>query len=248
MFIYMIMPPRLASPKSAEPKSLFESGGWKLLYLPERTNISVWRPSYRILLLREKSDFVLFRPSNCMRPRLPGRSDSKESACSVGDLDLIPGSGRSPEKRMTTRSSILAWRIPRTEELGGLKFVGLQRVRHNWANNTFILLGGGNMLYFLLLLPSHSSCVRPCCNPIDGSPPGAPIPGILQAKILEWAAISFSNAWKWKWKWSHSVMSDSQRPHRLQPTRLLHPWDFPGNSTGVECHCVLHALLSILIY
>ena len=38
------------------------------------------------------------------------------------------------------------------------------------------------------------------CNPIDGSPPGAPVPGILQARTLEWVAISFSNAWKWKVK------------------------------------------------
>ena len=36
------------------------------------------------------------------------------------------------------------------------------------------------------------------CDPIDGSPPGCPIPGILQARTLEWVAISFSNAWKWK--------------------------------------------------
>ena len=36
------------------------------------------------------------------------------------------------------------------------------------------------------------------CNPIDGSLPGSPIPGILQAGTLEWVAISFSNAWKWK--------------------------------------------------
>ena len=34
------------------------------------------------------------------------------------------------------------------------------------------------------------------CNPIDGSPPGSPVPGILQARTLEWVAISFSNAWK----------------------------------------------------
>ena len=40
------------------------------------------------------------------------------------------------------------------------------------------------------------------CDPIDGSPPGSPIPGILQARTLEWVAISFSNEWKWKWKWS----------------------------------------------
>ena len=38
------------------------------------------------------------------------------------------------------------------------------------------------------------------CNPIDSSPPGFPVPGILQARTLEWVAISFSNAWKWKVK------------------------------------------------
>ena len=38
------------------------------------------------------------------------------------------------------------------------------------------------------------------CGPIDGSPPGSPVPGILQARTLEWVAISFSNAWKWKGK------------------------------------------------
>ena len=36
-----------------------------------------------------------------------------------------------------------------------------------------------------------------------------------------------------------SVMFDSVRPHGLQPTRLLRPWDFPGNNTGVGCHCLL---------
>ena len=38
------------------------------------------------------------------------------------------------------------------------------------------------------------------CDPIDGSPPGSPVPGILQARTLEWVAISFSNVWKWKMK------------------------------------------------
>ena len=38
------------------------------------------------------------------------------------------------------------------------------------------------------------------CDPIDGSPPGSPVPGILQARTLEWVAISFFNAWKWKVK------------------------------------------------
>ena len=42
-----------------------------------------------------------------------------------------------------------------------------------------------------------------------------------------------------KWKWSHWVVSDSSRPRGLQPTRLLHPWDFPGKSPGVGCHCLI---------
>ena len=46
---------------------------------------------------------------------------------------------------------------------------------------------------------SLQSCLT-LCDPIDGSPPGPTTPGILQARTLEWAAISFSNAWKWKVK------------------------------------------------
>ena len=46
---------------------------------------------------------------------------------------------------------------------------------------------------------SLQSCLT-LCDPIDSSPPGSPIPGILQARTLEWVAISFSNAWKWKVK------------------------------------------------
>ena len=46
---------------------------------------------------------------------------------------------------------------------------------------------------------SLQSCLT-LCNPIDSSPPGSPFPGILQARTLEWVAISFSNVWKWKVK------------------------------------------------
>ena len=61
------------------------------------------------------------------------------------------------------------------------------------------------------------------CNPLDSSPPGSPIPRILQARTLQWVAISFSNAWKWKVK----VKSLSRaRLCGLQPTRLLCPWIF----------------------
>ena len=75
------------------------------------------------------------------------------------------------------------------------------------------------------------------CDPIDGSPPGSPVPGILQARTLEWVAISFSNSWKVKVKSLSCV--------RLFAT----PWTaayqappsmgFPGKSTGVGCHRLL---------
>ena len=60
----------------------------------------------------------------------------------------------------------------------------------------------------LLLLPSSAAAaaaklLQSCptlCNPIDGSPSGSTVPGIIQARTLEWVAISFSNAWKWKVK------------------------------------------------
>ena len=77
------------------------------------------------------------------------------------------------------------------------------------------------------------------CDPIDGSPLGSLVPGILQAKTLEWVAISFSNAWKWK------VKVKSLSHVRLLATpwtaafQAPHPWDFPGKSTGVGCHCLL---------
>ena len=54
-------------------------------------------------------------------------------------------------------------------------------------------------LLLLLLLKSLQLCPT-LWDPIDGSPPGSPIPGILQARIPEWVAISFSNEWKWKVK------------------------------------------------
>ena len=56
-----------------------------------------------------------------------------------------------------------------------------------------------------------------------------------------WSGLPFPSSMheSEKWKWSHWVMSNSQRPRGLQPTRLLRPWDFPGKSTGVGCHCLL---------
>ena len=51
-----------------------------------------------------------------------------------------------------------------------------------------------------------------------------------------------------KWKWGRSAVSDSSQPHGLKPTRLPHPWDFPGKSTGVGCHCLLRHKLCYRLY
>ena len=67
-------------------------------------------------------------------------SVGKESVCNVVDPGLIPEWGRSPGEGNGNPSSILAWRIPETEEPGGPQFIGSQRVRHDWVTNTFTLL------------------------------------------------------------------------------------------------------------
>ena len=69
------------------------------------------------------------------------------------------------------------------------------------------------------------------CDPMDGSPPGSPVPGILQARTLERVAISFSNAWEWKVK----VKS-------LSCVRLLAtPWTaaYKGSNVNAHRHCLL---------
>ena len=82
------------------------------------------------------------------------------------------------------------------------------------------------------------------CDPIDGSPPGSPVPGILQAGTLEWVAISFSNAWKWKVKVksesevAQSCLTLSDSMVCSSSGSSVHGI-FPGKSTGVGCHCLL---------
>ena len=57
--------------------------------------------------------------------------------------------------------------------------------------------------FFNASAPAAAKSLQSCptlCDPIDSSPPGSSVPGILQARTLEWVAVSFSNAWKWKVK------------------------------------------------
>ena len=91
----------------------------------------------------------------------------------------------------------------------------------------------------LLLLLSRFSRVQLCATPCT-----APYQASLSmgfSRQEHWSGLPFPSPMhvSGKWKWSCSVVSDPQRPHGLQPTRLLHPWDFPGKSTGVGCQCLL---------
>ena len=81
------------------------------------------------------------------------------------------------------------------------------------------------------------------CDPIDGSRPGSPFLGFSRQE--HWSGLPFPSPVheSEKSKSSRSVVSDSSQPHGLQPSRLLCPWDFPGKSTGVGCHCLLHMML-----
>ena len=104
-------------------------------------------------------------------------------------MGSIPGEDSPWSRKWAPHSSILAWKIPWTEEPYLIQSIGLQRVGCNWAHTHKVILAAK----LLQLCPT-------LCDPIDGSPPGSPVPGILQARTLEWVAISFSNAWKWKVK------------------------------------------------
>jgi len=87
------------------------------------------------------------------------------------------------------------------------------------------------------MLLSHFSHVRLCATPQMAAHQAPPSLGFSRQE--HWSGLPFPSPMheSEKWKWSRSVVSDSWRPHGLQPTRLLHPGDFPGKSTGVGCHC-----------
>ena len=95
----------------------------------------------------------------------------------------------------------------------------------------------------LLLLLSCFSRVRLCATPETAAQQAPSSLGFSRQE--HWSGLPFPSPTheSEKWKGSRSVVSDSERPHGLQPTRLLHPWDFPGNSTGAECHCLLRTYM-----
>ena len=129
------------------------------------------------------------------------------------------------------------------------------------------ILGKSQIYTYIYML--YAKWLQSCptlCDPIDGSPPGSPVPGILQARTLEWVAISFSNAWKQKVKvklLSHVRLSDpmdcsppGSSIHGIFQARVLE-WGAIAFSIHIYiyihaciymCHCRLHIYIYIYIY
>jgi len=104
----------------------------------------------------------------------------------------------------------------------------LARIWRNW-----------NLHSFLLLLLSCFSRVWLCVTPEIAAHQSTPSLGFSRQE--HWSGLPLPSPMheSEKWKWNHLVVSNSLRPHGLQLTRLLCPWDFPGKSTGVGCHLPL---------
>ena len=133
---------------------------------------------------------------------------------------------------------MLAISIFKAASSDGILWNGMNKVSLNWnifSQPSKYFKGQLSLFFFAKSLQSCSTL----WDPIDGSLPGSPSLGFSRQE--HWSGLPFPSPMheSEKLKWSRSVVSDSSRPHGLQPTRLLHPWDFPGKSTGVGCHCLL---------
>ena len=148
------------------------------------------------------------------------------------------------DKEMATHSSVLAWRIPGTGEPGGLPSVGSHRVGHDWRD-----------------LAAAAAAAAAAAGSFPGGANGKEFACQCRRFRFDhwfrkipwrraWQPIQYScledpmdrGAW-WATGYRVSVVSDSVRPHRRQPTRLPCPWDSPGKNTGVGCYCLLQFLI-----
>ena len=74
-------------------------------------------------------------------------------------------------------------------------------------------------------------------------------PSLEFSRQEHWSGLPFPSPMheSEKWKWSRSVMSNSSRPHGLEPTRVLRPWDFLRKSTGVACQSLLSGIFVLVV-
>jgi len=138
-----------------------------------------------------------------------------ESACKVGDSSSIPGSGRSPGEGNGNPLQYSCLLMSFYFSLSNCSWIVLCSLHPTKAHRSccieyrapsptvvgwFLSFKCQLKCYFLAAAAKSRRSCPTLCDPIDGSPPGSPVPGILQARTLKWVAISFSNAWKWEVK------------------------------------------------
>ena len=122
---------------------------------------------------------------------LPGSSVHGILQARILEWVAIPYSGDHPTQGLNSLTSNLHW------QAGSLPLVPPGKPVSGW------LLVYYSPHHTIIAAAAAAKSLQSCptlCDPIDGSPPGSPVPGILQTRTLEWAAISFSNAWKGKVK------------------------------------------------
>ena len=135
---------------------------------------------------------------------LPWWLNGKESSCQCRRQGFDPWVEKIPWRREWQPTPVfLPGESHGQRSLTGYSPWGYKRVEHIVTKQQFKpaenLLSQDSPSPLLAAAKSLQSCPT-LCNPIDGSPSGSPVSGILQARTLEWVAISFSNAWKWKVK------------------------------------------------
>ena len=125
----------------------------------------------------------------------PGASDGKESACDVGDLGSVCGLGRSPGEGNGYPLQYFCLESPIDRSAWQATAHGV-RVRHDWVTkHTHMHICSAPQAVPDTDTTTTTKSLQSCttlCDPIDGSPPGSPVPGILQATVLEWVATAFS--------------------------------------------------------
>ena len=139
--------------------------------------------------------------------------------------------------------SITSWQID-VETVADFIFLGSKITADGDCSHEIkrhLLLGRKVMTnLLLLLLLSCFSCVRLCATPEMAAHQVPPSLGFSRQEYRSGLPFPSPMHESKKWKWSRSVVSDCSQPHGLQPTGLSRPWGFPGKSTGVGCHCLLH--------
>ena len=212
---------------------------WKWLQIlgtSDTDNFRMWSAfmnvHIHVLLLSHFSVSDSVRPHRRQPTRLPRPWESPGKNIGVGCHSLLQCMKVKSESEVA--QSCLTLSDPMDCSLPGSSIHGIFQARVlEWGAIAF------SIHVLLLLLLSHFSRVWLCVTPQTAAHQAPPSLGFSRQE--HWSGLPFPSPMyeSEKWKGSRSVVSDSSRPHGLQPSGLLHPWDFPGKSTGVGCHHLL---------